>query len=248
MKLPYSTKKWEKELKAAQAYDGIISTLNNITMLGNAYDDREKGRLPAVEDEATLFFLMGNEYRQLADYEYLMNKDSRKSLAYLIKYIELGIKAYSLYQQGEMIKNNAVKNSLSHEDFINELAFTAVAAGKYETVSGVMKGTVIDALYNGCLDEARDRVSAYTCPTDEGREVYYRDMCFLKNAVIALTDRDTETFSHELEPRIRKYRKNMVGYSTIIDTVSAALIKLAEKAGVKVHIDVIEIPVLLMTV
>ena len=40
----------------------------------------------------------------------------------------------------------------------------------------------------------------------------------------------------------------MVGYSTIIDTVSAALIKLAEKAGVKVHIDVIEIPALLMTV
>jgi len=40
----------------------------------------------------------------------------------------------------------------------------------------------------------------------------------------------------------------MVGYSTIIDTVSVALIKLAQKAELNVRINVIEIPEKLLIV
>lgn len=34
----------------------------------------------------------------------------------------------------------------------------------------------------------------------------------------------------------------MVGYSTIIDVISIALIKMAQKAEINYHLDVIEIP------
>ena len=248
MKLPYSTKKWEKEIKAAQAYDGITATLNNIKMLQKAYDNRKNGMLPRIEDEVSLYFLIGSEYEQLANYEYLLNNEIEKSLEYMVQYIELSIKAYSMYKQGEMILNTAVKNRISDEEFLNELAFSAIAIDRYDMVSGFMSGTVIDDLYNGNYKEARARLSAYNSFKDEDKEVYFKDMCFLKKAILELTERNDKAFSDELESRIRKYRKNMVGYSTIIDTVSVALIKLAQKAELNVRINVIEIPEKLLIV
>lgn len=65
---------------------------------------------------------------------------------------------------------------------------------------------------------------------------------FLNKMYMAIIEHDEKSFNEELAKRIKKYRRNMVGYSTIIDVVSIALIKMAEREEIHCTVDVIEIP------
>ena len=78
--------------------------------------------------------------------------------------------------------------------------------------------------------------------TDESREVYYTRQQHLKKIYQAIIEKNEKAFNEELIKRIKKCRKNMVGYLTIVDIVSIALIKIAKKAGLNYTFDVIEIP------
>jgi len=91
-------------------------------------------------------------------------------------------------------------------------------------------------------DDAKKIIDMLPDIVDDSNEVYYVNQKFLKNIYKAIVDGDEKKFNEEIVKRIKKYRRNMVGYSTIIDVVSIALIKMAMKAGIECNVDVIEIP------
>lgn len=91
-------------------------------------------------------------------------------------------------------------------------------------------------------DKAKQLIDMLPDEVDESREIYYSKQKHLKNIYKAIVNHDEKVFNEELVKRIKKYRRNMVGYSTIIDIVSIALIKMAKLADVKCTVDVIEIP------
>ena len=64
----------------------------------------------------------------------------------------------------------------------------------------------------------------------------------LKPIYYAIINHDEETFNCELALRIKEYRRSMIGYSTLLDIPAVALIKIAERAGIRSFIDVVEIP------
>ena len=71
---------------------------------------------------------------------------------------------------------------------------------------------------------------------------YYEAVPALKKIYMAIIEKNEKAFNEELQKRIKRYRRNAVGYATEIDYISIALIKMAKKAGINYTVDVIEIP------
>ena len=71
---------------------------------------------------------------------------------------------------------------------------------------------------------------------------YLIDYCNVKSIYDCIFNKDQDGFNLALVARIKKYRKNMVGYFPIIDIASIALIKMAKMQGIACTVDVIEVP------
>lgn len=242
MKLKYSNSKWEKEKKDAIIYDGINSTLKNIYTLVEAYHTSNSNSFIQVNDKITLFYLLGDEYKTLANYEYLINEDSAKSFEYLSISLRLFCQSYSLFKNGDLILNESVKKTIESDEFLNDIALTAIAVNQYPLVSNYLSGHIIDSLYKGNIGESKRLIEKLNYTKDESNEVYFTDICFLKDIIMALCDGDNTRFTNELVLRIKKYRHNMIGYSTIIDIASIAILKISKRMGYDISIKAIEIP------
>lgn len=104
------------------------------------------------------------------------------------------------------------------------------------------KDSVIYHIYHGNYDKAEGLLQSIEMNDSIEEGCLYDTIEYLKDIYMAIIARDEDLFNEELAKRIRKYRKDMVGYSTIIDVISIALIKMARKAELNYHLDVIEIP------
>jgi len=184
--------------------------------------------------------LAGN-YERMSVYYYLDNIESKE----IIKYTYLSgcalLMTKYMYEKGIRTKiNRIIENCIAEIEFA---LFQLIAVGETDNpYIASEENNLIMLMYCQKYEQANMVLSQLPDELDESREVYYVRPEFLKKIYMAIIEHDEKSFNEELAKRIKKYRRNMVGYSTIIDVVSIALIKMAEREGIHCTVDVIEIP------
>ena len=236
----YRGKKWDKEIKELE---------KNIKDMGRDYVyNRLQGEKiferNGNNDYLQLYFSLGNDFFLRACDKYLLDMyDGSIVKDIYMSGISILITRY-LFSKG--IRSYEAKNKvIEHNSEIlrYQMCFRFLAVDQMpKLILETEADRPIIMLYNRDYDGLRNVLSALPDDPDDSREVYYEETVFLKKIYLAILDKDEKAFNEEIENRIKKYRRNMVGYSTIIDYVSIALIKLAEREGIHCNVDVIEIP------
>lgn len=238
MKLEYKGKKWDKEVAAYRKMINATKAINKneLFTIKKFLDGNSK-------DYLRLFSRLSSNYERMATYYYLedVNSEEVKKYTYLSGYALLLTKC--LYEKGLRTEyNDIIEHTIKNIDFA---IYQLIAA---EGIDNPYISTQEDQLpmlvYHRKYEQAKSLLEQLADKPDEAKEIYYVRPEFLKQIYMAIIEHDEARFNEELAIRITKYRKNIVGYSTIIDVVSVALIKMAEREGLRCSVNVIEIPTL----
>lgn len=251
MKILYKTKKWDKDIAQTKEMTekfierhGIspeqFNINNNISKHMKCKAEKNGN---AVCDYISLYFIIGGEYEIASGTSWLLYNNIDDCVGNLYLYILSMKKAYDLTKSGNTTQNIAVEKAISSGDEIYLIAHSAMAIDKFNLWSDYScKIQILTAFYQDNLELARKLVEQLPDNVDDYREVYFYDDKFLKKIYLAILDKDEVRFNDELLNRIKKLRRNMVGYLTYVDVVSISLIKLAKKQGLNYNFDIIEIP------
>lgn len=236
MKIEYKGKKWDKEVINYQKMIKKTNTINkNELFTINKFLNSDS------KDYLRLFSRLSSNYERMATYYYLedINSEEVKKYTYLSGYAMLITKC--LYEKGIYTQyNEIIQNFVKNIDFaLYQLIATEEIDNPY-VIS--QKSNLIMLMYYQKYEEVKFLLNQLTDAPNETKEIYYVKPEFLKKIYMAIVEHNEEEFNRELAIRIKKYRKNMVGYSIIVDVVSVALIKMAEREGIHCTVDVIEIP------
>ncbi len=236
MKIDYSSKKWPKEVENVKKF---------LKEIGGDFSINEQTLIKRFNESSTKNYLsfyngLYNTYESMARYYYLNDVANTKCIdyTYLSGLALLCVKR--MYDNGIRTEYNfTVEDSLSEFDYA---LYELIAVDETNFPIFNDDDNLICLMVNQNYDKAKQLIDLLPDQADESKEVYYSKQKYLKNIYKAIVTHDEKIFNEELVKRIKKYRKNMVGYSTIIDIVSIALIKMAKLADIKCIVDVIEIP------
>lgn len=239
MKIDFEGKKWHKEIsqfkKIKKEINGKFN--NNEEVHIKQFKELEE------KDYLRLYSRLASAYKGMARYYYLDDITNIIMLQYTYLSGLALVLVKKMYDGG--IRNNYIEIIENQLDEIDYALFQLIATNQLEPqYLEIADDPLITAMYQEQYDQAKQIIDAIPDPTKEqdSQSVYYLSPMFLKYIYLAIINHDEKAFNEELAKRIKKYRRNMVGYSTIIDIVSIALIKMAKKVGIECNVDVIEIP------
>lgn len=238
MKLEYKGRKWDQEVANFQKMMRTTSgALNN-----NELFTINKFLNSKFKDYLRLYSRLFSNYERMATYHYLNDITSNEVVKYTYFSGYAMLITKYLYEKGIRTEYNEIVENAIKEN-IDFALHQLIAVGEIDNpYIGIEENNLIVLMYYQKYEQARLLLSQLPDDLNEAKEIYYVKPQFLKKMYIAIIDHDEKKFNEELVNRIKRYRKNMVGYSTIIDIVSVALIKMAEKEGIHCLVDVIEIP------
>ena len=236
MKIDYQSKKWEKEIQK------IISFKKEVK--GNLFCNLElvisKHLNSDFKDYMYTYVGLSGCYEQLSRRFYLDNQINEElinftylsgiALLYTQKMYEIGVKT-----EFDYIVNPYLNN-------MDNIIYKLISVNETEFDIFKDKNNIIKLLFNKEYDKASEMINKIPDESDSSMQIEYMRPEDLKKIYQAIIDKNEKIFNEEMIKRIKKYRKNMVGYCPIIDIVSIALIKIAKKAGLNYTFDVIEIP------
>lgn len=236
-KLDFQSKKWEKEIiergKVLKKLNNVLPGTINIENAVKSY----KQLTYVNRDYQTFYLAIGGNYQGIADAYYLKDNENKACIDYL-------------YLSGlaeliaELLEERPIEEQRRHKNFseLDIAVYKLIATGQELPDCIKEKDSVPVCIWNGDLEKAKRLLEQVNEVTEVVHGSQYKLIKYLKMIFLAILKNDEELFNKELENRIRKYRKNMVGYSVFIDEVSIALIKLAKERGIDCGINVIEIP------
>lgn len=237
MKLDYESKKWIKEVDKFNKFKKEVGGRFNKNELATI----DKFLKSQNKDYLRLYSRLSGTYERIATYLYLEDLNNKKCIDYTYLSGIALIHTKKMYDYGiNTEKGTIVENCIQEIDF----ALYEMIACDEVNVPYLKEddNNLISLVLHQKYEKAKEILCELPNDVDDSNEVYYISTIFLKQIYLAIINHDERMFNEELVKRIKKYRKNMVGYSTIIDIVSIALIKMAKLAGIKCTIDVIEIP------
>ena len=241
MKLEYKGRKWDKEVINFRKFKKEVK---------GSFNNNEKYSLSQFEntcykDYLSLYFLLAGDYEALSRYYYLDDINSAKIVLYTYLSGIAGLISKYLYKNGlrseDQITNDIIENGIREETDFKLFQLISVGAMSSPLLE-MEKDNLIMLMYEHKYEQAIPLLEALPDEVDDSREVYYLVPEYLKHIYLAIINGDEKGFNEHLTKRIKKYRRNMVGYSTIIDVASIALIKMAQKEGLQCTVDTIEIP------
>lgn len=234
MRLDYKGKRWEKEMKKLHDYKKYCGEgyLKNVNAVINKFHKTEN------KDYAWLYGCLDANFQEIS-FIYLQENDSQKVIenTYLSARAMLIFK--KMHEKGIKTQFANVNSKLSDLEYA---VCKLIAVDCFETVSEDCQESIIGNIFTGNMNKAQKLVEQIPDGGSEKEDIYYRTPFFIKELYRAIIDRDEEKFNEELCLRVKKYRKNTVGYSTIIDYISIAFIKAAKKAEIVSNLHIIEVP------
>lgn len=232
MKLDYKSKKWDEEMKKIQDYkkycgEGYLSNVNAVINKFSKTNDYAwlYGCLDLNYQEICYMYLQENDYKKVLENTYL----SAKSMITFKQINEKGLKTQFVSKNEKLLE-------------VEYAICKMIAIDCVESILDNCQESIIGNLYMGNIEKAQKLVEQIPDGCLKEEDVYYRTPFFIKILYQAIIDKDEEKFNNELCKRVKKYRKNMVGYSTIIDYTSIALIKVANKLGIQSNLHIVEMP------
>lgn len=238
MKIEYKGKKWDKEVENIKKYKKTSGGILNKNEIYNIEEFQKNGS----NDYLRLYIHLASCYEQMVRWYYLDNICSEMIGKYTYLSGIAFLVAKRIYSKGIQTKYiNIIKERI--ESGIDFALFQLIASGGIEnSFIKYEENNLIMLMFRKNYDQAKMLLDQITGDPDEAKEIYYIESKYLKKIYMAIIEHDEIRFNEELGKRIKKYRRNMVGYSTIVDIVSVALIKIAEREGLHCTVDVIEIP------
>jgi len=250
MNILFKSKKWDKEkdeaIRNRNEFYSHNNVSNNIPIEEININNYIKGYLSGnglIKDLNSLYYQIGNQYYFMAISDWLMFNDAQKSAIDLYLYLLSKKKSYDLMHNGEKSKNPSIQRAMHNGRDYKLMMCTAIALDQFELIQAYKDYCpIITFIYQQNNERAKELVERIPESVDNSREVYYIEDKFLKKIYLAILHKDEAMFNEELVNRIKKLRKNMVGYLTIIDIISISMIKLGNKQGLNCNFNVIEIP------
>lgn len=235
-KLGYKSRKWDKEMANLCKYKEI---------LGEGYNRQIDTIILNSEKNSDYFWMCASlteAYETLAQL-YLTENNNEK----VVENIYLSIASFfTLYRMNRIVVPTQYVHAGNVLSKIEYAICKAITIGCYDEFLDCYDNTIMGKLFSGNLKDAKKLIEKLPDLDSKAIDVYYIKPQFLKSIYYALIDKDEHLFVDELSKRIKKYRSNMVGYSTIIDYSTIALIKTAKLYGINVHFDIAEVPLFLM--
>lgn len=233
LKLDYKNKKWDKQLmewsKVWKSLNGEFPSIHNIKYMAKELIADSEPDKRSYDD---FLEVCADEYKLASWDYYIQDITDYRAVDYTYLSGWAGVLKSKLNGEETEEENPALQSAL----------YELIATGQTQTTYLTKPNGIISYVYNGCYEKARELLDRVEEDTELVYGSYYTKINCLKRIYMAILDGDETAFNEELMLRIKKYRRNMVGYTTIIDHISVALIKMAQKAGLNYTFDVIEIP------
>lgn len=233
LKLDYKNKKWDKEVmefsKVWKDMKGEFTSTHNIKYFEKILITDSEPDKRSYDD---FLEVCAREYDTAAEEYYIQDITDYRAVDYTYLSGWAGVRKSKLFGEEPEDENPALQSAL----------YKLIATGQTQTTYLTEPNGIISYVYNGCYEKARELLDRVEEDTELVYGSYYTKINCLKRIYMAILDGDETAFNEELMLRIKKYRRNMVGWTTIIDYISVALIKMAQKAGINYTFDVIEIP------
>lgn len=257
MKLLYKTKKWDNEIRElnkvmvdfAKRNDGQdMQKVNIERTIQNYLHPSPVPRIgfPNINDEGSLWYLIGNHYYLWALRNYELESDKTNCIGHMYLSVLARTKAYELWKSGIEITNGAILRNFQKMQDMEQICFSAVAVNEFPRFEKYADGNgqIIAAMFHENYDKVHELIrelpdTKEMYQKNKNYMSYYIDAVFLKDLYISILEQDEQAFNKALAERIKNVRG---GYVMPIDIVSIAMIKFARKRGLDYDIDVIEIP------
>ncbi len=241
--LIHTPKKWEKN--RTQCLKHTPEARTDIIVQRYLHPENFPADIPRIKDRVTLYYLLMGDYRQYAE-ELYMAGNAEDSFAHMYLAGAAIVKAYS-YLGTDKVENPAVQYAIDCHRDLAETVYRLAATNAWDMAEEFAEAHVplFFALMTGDDETARAflREIPDTFPENTvKREMYFTNPIFHKAIYTALLDGDAAAMQAAMEERIRAYRKAMWDYSTVIDVCSIMQIKLAARRGIKISLDIVEIP------
>jgi len=255
MKIIYCTSKWEKaiDIEKRSAKDVFSKTpiedqWNIDSDCKRALDGYINGYYLVDEfrkyDKIQLLFCLKRTYHWYFDSMNLIFKDYEKSFGYLYLYYKSIFAVYDEFKINPSTSENFVHEIEKGVD-IEAYISAAIAVNEWEeSLRYAYRLPYLEAMIKEEYEKAREELIKIPEPTkmDYLYEVYYYNVKYTKNIMLAIIEKDEKKFNEELMKRIKLYRKNSVNYAILFDVISVAMIKLAKRRGISYTFSVAEIP------
>lgn len=246
--LEHTSKKYQKyarQLLRATPVSLLTETLHDPLKWYEQPESRPEG-IPPILDRATAAYLMHGSYRELAEALCLDGKPA-ESRDYTYLSAAAVARSYQL-SRTEKVNNPAVDYDIKHGRGAVEAICGLIAVNAWDEAEAFAK--FAEPLYYALLtgdDETAGQLVSMLPDTPEKsvlrREVYFTGIIFCKEIFASLLAKDEVRLRNALAARVMQYRKSMWDYSTVLDRVSIAIAKLAERRGIYgTAPDIAEIP------
>lgn len=233
-KVEYKSSKWDKEMKRLN--DARKACRNDYYI--NTRYVYDKFKKAEYKDYIWLYGCFVTGFQIIAryhlvdkSYQQVINSTFLSARSWLLfkDFVEKGINTSATFVTDELA---------GYEHTVCKL----IAIDQLKNFDKETENSITANLFNKNEAKAKLMIDEIPDGGEKKESVYYTNPIFLKEAYKAILNKDTEKFNDALIKRIKRYRKNMVGYSTIIDYVSIALIKIAQSCGMEKVIDIVEMP------
>lgn len=232
MKLDFKSSKWDKEMK--QLKDFNISLKKNYTTNVESILTKFQRK----QDYCWLYGCLSSEYESVAQ-SYYADGDEKN----VIKYTYLSALALlTMKRMHEKKIETTYSNLVNKLEDIEYAVCKIISVDCYDFLQNLCEPSIMSCIMKGDVDKAKKLVDSLDDNGDELTDVYYNSPIFIKTIYSSILNKNEEVFNDRIIKRIKKYRKNMLGYSTIIDYTSVGLIKAAKFYGLNCNIDIAEIP------
>ena len=238
--LDYQSPKWEKEQKKdsqlLRQLKGKDITLNNLQRL---LEERKKS--PESRRYRSLYTNLHLKYRILAGVSYLRNPTDQQCIKYTYLSGVSAVLAYLFYVSDPPEKLDKTDRQNVILDFtLGTLQIYAVNQPLPSCIHHIDNPYV--QLLLGNIDNATSLLNKLDSQFNPS-EPYQFWISESERAIIqAAIEKDGQTMKDLLVQRVKRYRREPVGYSVFLDIYAIAFIKLAHIWNLNCDINVIEIP------
>lgn len=240
-KLAYQSPKWEKEqqqdVKRYKQLKGLDPIIKNMEFVISSH----KNKLPEERNYVRCYTSLQLKYRMLAERAYLRDNADSQAIHYTYLSGMAAIFSYLFDIQNPPIERNQTDQKDMVYDFSYGIYQLFAVQGSLPQCLAQVEHPEVQ-LFLGNFEKAVELLSITSSTYDSTKPytVLMGDMG--QSTVRAMADRDEKTLKDLLIRHIKAYRKQLLGYSTFIDSYSIAYIKLAHQYGMECDLDIIEIP------
>ncbi len=234
---------WKKDLKQKGfpklGKDEIIP--NHRELLLDFYKFKGIGKERLYKE----FFALNSlilKYQLIADKTYNYNENDSRCIQDLFLSGLIGMVGEALYNNEFRAIEERTSGDSLYLQYCNSL-FMLIATDQTYFEWFNKEDNIILNLWNGNFTKVAQELKNIISITEIDEGCMYHSIPRIKEIILALINKDEKKLKEELVARIRKYRRNSYdGYLTCLDFVSIAIIKIAQKHGINIEIDIIEIP------